>query len=338
LKAPGFRTPARGHLTSAVVRKPGRPGTGLTRKEEQHVGLFKQYLDLKYPAMAWQTKDPDDLLNGLYSFMDEAANEPAVTEFGNANKAIYDLYMKDVKSEVSKANGKFKGLANAPVGQQPIQKANHLRLLVNYIDDKADKIVLQGRLLLVAKAKAEKEAEEQKILDGTWVPDLDNTIPAPASVNCNSYKGKHFGADNKAAQYLGRFKDNPKLVKALEQKAKSALFLEACIFRFDEIVGHDGTKGPNSPTSKCIRVDSLDTGGEHSYPIPESGVGSHDAYVKDSIIKRHNTNNKDGLLDIARYLTIIGAAKGEYAFSNAEKAKLTGKKFNLYCCFWNPKP
>src|SRR5262249_6679259 len=146
----------------------------------------------------------------------------------------------------------------------------------------------------------------------------------------------HFGADKGAAQYLGRFKDY-KLVKALEEKAKSALLLEACIFRFNEEVGHDGTKGTNSPMTKCIRVDSMNTPHDHSHPITDSGVDSNDEYVKNNIIKCHNENDREGLLDIAKYLTIIRATKGEYSFSISEKNKLTGKKFNVHCIFWNPK-
>jgi hypothetical protein len=223
------------------------------------------------------------------------------------------------------------------LAQQAIQKANHIRLLVGPIDDWGDKIVMPGRLLVAAKQEAAKLAEEENIFNGKWESDIDNTIPLPAAENCNLYKGKHFGVDKSAAQYLGRFKESPKLVKALEEKAKSALLLDACIFRFNETVGHDGTKGVNGPMTKCIRVDDAGEAKQHSHPIPESGVGSHDAYVKDNILKCHNENDRDNLLDIAKYLTIIGATKGEYAFSTSEKQKLTGKKFNLYCFFWNPK-
>jgi hypothetical protein len=298
--------------------------------------LFKQYLDLKYPGNAWQTKDPDELFNAFYDFLGDPANEAAADAFAEKEKAIYEVYKKNVENEVKKAKAKLTGLARAPVPQQAIQKANHIRLLIVPIDDWGDKIIMPGRIYAAEKQRAQALAEEEKIFNGEWETDIDNTIPAPAAFPCNAYNNKHFGVDKSAAQYLGRFKDY-KLVKALEEKARSALLMEACIFRFNEEVGHDGTKGSNSPMTKCIRVDNAGEAGQHSHPIPEEGVGSHDAYVKDNIIKSHNENDREDLLDIAKYLTIIGATKGEYKFSNNELNKLTGKKFNFFCKFWNSK-
>jgi hypothetical protein len=304
------------------------------------MGLFKQYLDRKYPAMGWQTKDPDELSNAFYDFLGDPANAAAADELAEKNRVIYDMYRKDVEKDVEKTKTKLGGLTKTPLNQQPTQKAHHIRLLVGNIDEKAERIVMQGKALLASKPPA--KTEEEKILDGEWEPDINNTIPAPAAVNCNPYKLKHFGADSSAAQYLGRFKDNPKLVKALEEKAKSALLLDAVIFRFNENVGHDGTKGPNSPMTKCIRVDSVGTDKEHSHPIPESNDSkdspAHDTYIKKNIIKCHNENDRESLIDIAKYLTIIGAKKGEYTFTLGEKNKLNGKKFSFYCYFWNPKP
>jgi hypothetical protein len=300
------------------------------------MGLFRQYLDSRYPGTSWLTKNPDELGDAFYEFLGDAANGPAADAYAKENRAMYDLYRTEVDKNIVKTKSKLQGLANAPVAQQPIQRANHIRLLVDSIDDKADRIVMPGRHLLLAQQQAQRQAAEEAIFNGAWQPNIDNTIPVPAAVNCNTYNLKHFGSDSKAAQYLGRFKDY-KLVKALEEKAKSALLLEACIFRFRENVGHDGTNRSESPMTNCIRVDSIGSGMEHSHPIPQSGVGSHDAYVKDSIIKCNNANDMEGLIDVAKYLTIIGARKGEFTFSNKEKDKLTGRKFNRHCTFWNPQ-
>jgi hypothetical protein len=253
---------------------------------------------------------------------------------------VYKAYTTiEIPAAQQLAENKIKGLSKIPNQNTPVaikmcadQTAAHLRTFVGVLDDKAERIMLEGN-------KLARDEERRKVFNGEWVPTLTTAIPAAASVDCNLYNGKHFGGDRSAAQYLGRF-TNRKLVKALEEKAIQADFLSATLFRFNEQIGHDGTAGPNSPMTRCIRVDSVGSN-QHSHPIAETGEGftetSHDSYIKKDIIKCHNENDIDSLMDVAKYLRTIGAARGEYSLSQSERAKLSKAHPFLKCLYWNPE-
>lgn len=219
-------------------------------------------------------------------------------------RALYEKAVKEVGAARKTAEPRY----NKP-RQTDESKKNLVRQLLNGYDERATLIQNHGMLYL-------KALEAERVFRGDWAPDGDNAVPEAHAMNCNTYNLKHFGADNKAARYLGQFDKNYKLVKALEEKAiASGLAVPGSyIFRFDEQLGWDGENGARGTVnSRCIRVDSVGTT-QHSHPLPEEGTGfvSHEKLVCTAIVEAVENKDLERFLEIAKYLTLIGAGQNEF--------------------------
>lgn len=174
---------------------------------------------------------------------------------------------------------------------------------------------------------------------GQWTT-AETNVGGDATVReANLYGGKHFDRDKEK----GAAKFNTNLTRlavgGLEDKAVR-IGLEvpgARIFRFSVDIGTDGSVFAGTTNlSPCIRVDSIGTTGMHSHPIPEDRCAAvnHKKLVCERIIAYANAGDLAGLLKVAQYLTIIGAAKSEFKLNRDENKKLNDDADLRGCHFW----
>jgi len=283
----------------------------------------------------WWQMDPEDLFARwevyLDTDIDDEASALAGAQSGSQEKTMYDHAVKQCEDEKRKVKAKLAGVANAPQGQQERQTQTHMRVFLESLDHYADLIEDRGRLYLVT-------LETKRVFNGQWDAPEDEAVPAAAAEACNDYKNKHFGADSKAARYLGRFEDK-KLVKALEEKA-IAHGLDtpgSFIFRFDQNVGWDSENGSrDTVNTSCIRVDSVGSK-QHSHPFPETGMTyvSHQKLVCIEIRNAVLKEDIERLVKIAKYLTTIGAREREFKLPSSLQLKKSDWDKVPPCFFWN---
>ncbi|CAE6721605.1 hypothetical protein [Paraburkholderia haematera] len=181
---------------------------------------------------------------------------------------------------------------------------------------------------------------DQVVFDGNWTPPggRDNTVDMTFGGDLIfSHLDKHFGAQPAEAQYtIGA---NPtvrkRIVAGMEQKSinEGLNFPGESFFRFNVVVGTDGQRPQLKSTS--IRVDTPGGPSQHSHPIPEDqpGMVSHDGKVKSAIRTFTTARNLSELVDIARYLTVIGAANNHFSNLRAD-AHLYGHLRPPACVYW----
>jgi hypothetical protein len=181
---------------------------------------------------------------------------------------------------------------------------------------------------------------DQVALSGNWNPPQgrDNTVNMAFQGNLiYSHADKHFGAQTDEAQFTigANQAARKRIVAGMEQKA-IAEGLDVggeVFFRFNVVVGTDGQTPQQQSAS--IRVDTPGGPSQHSHPIPENQAGmvSHDGKVK-SAIRMFTTDRDLGkLVDLAKYLRIIGAANGQYTNLRAD-AHLYGHLRPPPCVYW----
>ncbi|NKE47303.1 hypothetical protein HB662_21175 [Roseomonas frigidaquae] len=184
-------------------------------------------------------------------------------------------------------------------------------------------------------------SEEDAIaFDGASVPATDNTVDMNYRDTVLSNHGnKHFGVDRGANQYdIGASAEvRYRIVRGMEEKAAAhgVMLGSEAYFMFDRRVGYEGTKGNAGAACVCIRVDTPGLPTQHSHPIPTTGVGSHDAKLKDAI-RQLTVKGEVGLpylVQMAKYLTIIGARRLMFTNLRADKA-LYGVHRPPECVYW----
>lgn len=262
----------------------------------------------------WNSYDPTSLDNQFAIYLNTTIDAPHEALQGapsdSKERAVLKAALKTVDDEKEAATRKLAGVARANL--QPAvaekQRKAHMTTLLDWMDHYADLIENHGRLYL-------KRLQVEEILRGDWTPAVTNVVPARSATPCNDYKGKHFGADSKAARYLGTMHDFY-IVKALEEKAISdGLDVPGSfIFRYNALLGWDGQSGEKGiPNTQCIRVDSVGAG-QHSHPFPETGMEfvSHQKLVCSALVDALEKSDFERMVEIAKYLTIIGARKGEF--------------------------
>jgi hypothetical protein len=215
-------------------------------------------------------------------------------------------------------------------------KTKSMPALLRELDRLADLIEAQGSLYLAELAAV-------LVFRGDWQPSANTSIPTAHLDQCNKYNLKHFGVDKKAAWYLGDFKADYNAVKALEEKAitDGLAVPGACVFCFNRALGWDGENGIRGTiNTNCIRVDSIGTN-QHSHPIPEKGHDyvSHEKLVCTAIVEAIEKKQMDRLVEIAKYLTTIGASNEEYKVTTgpvSERLRNAVKKGMQLpkCKFW----
>jgi hypothetical protein len=185
------------------------------------------------------------------------------------------------------------------------------------------------------------DSTDQLVLNGNWnpPPGRDNTInmafQGPLIYNHND---KHFGAQPSEAQFTigANQAARKRIVAGMEQKAvtEGLDFGGEAFFRFNAVVGTDGQAPQQQTTS--VRVDTPGGPSQHSHPIPENQAGmvSHDGKVK-SAIRMFTTDRDLGkLVDLAKYLRVIGAANGQYTNLRVDD-HLYGHLRPPPCVFWS---
>jgi hypothetical protein len=180
--------------------------------------------------------------------------------------------------------------------------------------------------------------ENAVIFAGNWA--VPNGVDRAVDMNYPTglifdHDNKHFGADLKASQYtIGNTSNRKKIVRGMEEKAIEHGYntdTEA-YFNFSVNVGvSNGFKNPDQ--LHCIRVDSPGASSQHSHPIPETGVNSHDEKIK-TAIRYHTTKKKlSGLVQLAKYLTLLRTPRDAYHNLRVDK-DLYGDKRPPICKFW----
>jgi len=307
------------------------------------MGLFKQYLITTYGSPptpgSWLTLTPKKIEDELFEFL-----------VGNHNKGYlamqekFEIQFKSFNSNIITSTTKTdQKLSRIPINLTLIQKTQqrrvHLEPHVDLLDDYAGKFIALGNQAIILMNEEAEAKRLKEIFDGEWATNDNASGGDVVNGDCNKYNMKHFGGDNNAARYVLPNTVNISIYKwvlGLETKAiRVGLDVPgAYIFKFKENVGKDGTSGVNSPMTKCIRVDSVGSGGQHSHPIPESGQlkTAHDNLVKTEIIKATNAEDLERLIELAQYLKVIGASKNEYQLSLNDRRELT--KALRSCFFW----
>ena len=181
---------------------------------------------------------------------------------------------------------------------------------------------------------------ETQALAGNWNPPggLNNHVDMQNNGNLiYSHNDKHFGAQPAEAQYTigNNVAQRKHIVAGMEAKAinHGMVFAGEAFFRFNVVVGTDGTAQQN--TTMSIRVDTPGRPAQHSHPIPESAAGmvSHDTKVK-SAIRTHTVNRDlDALVGLAKYLTLIGTNANTYTNLRADAAQY-GANRPPDCVYW----
>lgn len=182
--------------------------------------------------------------------------------------------------------------------------------------------------------------EDEIVFNGDWVTTVTQTVDMTYRDTVLSNHGnKHFGVDKGANQYdIGANAETQyKIVRGLEEKAVAHGVMTGpeAYFMFDRRVGYEGTKGTSGAACVCIRVDTPGLPSQHSHPIPTTGVGSHDAKVKDAIryLTVKGAEGLPHLVQVAKYLTIINARKPMFTNLRNDKA-LYGVYRPPTCAFW----
>ena len=291
------------------------------------MGAFKDYVTNKESDW-WHGGDVDYVMTEFYTFLTEKIADQRET-LRSAKKESKERYIyeylfgkeetqKLLKSKLGEIDllehntkamiEKIKG-HNLAANLEEIQIKSKMTELLDLLDHFAGQIESIGSLRI-------KRTMMEKVFGGVWEPTADSRIPPKAKEPCNAYNLKHFGVDKKAACYLGEMKDL-RLVKAMEEKAKKdgLQVPGGVIFRFDVQIGWDSESGDRSTPNTCaIRVDSIGTN-QHSHPLAETGTKhpSFQMYVVKEIIGAARTKDQDELIEIARFLTVIGATSKEFA-------------------------
>jgi hypothetical protein len=177
------------------------------------------------------------------------------------------------------------------------------------------------------------------ILDGNWANPLglNNTVDMNFQGNLTyAHQDKHFGAQLNEAQYtIGTVQTRKRIVAGMEEKAiaEGLQFAGESFFWFSVVVGTDGQR-PQQQTHS-IRVDTPGIPTQHSHPVPENQAGmvSHDGKVKTAIREATVARDLSKILDVAKYLTVIGAANNQYSNLRAD-AHLYGHLRPPPCVYW----
>ncbi len=185
--------------------------------------------------------------------------------------------------------------------------------MLKQLDYYASQVQARGSLKI-------KQTMQELIFRGDWQSATDNAIPAAATQMCNPYKLKHFGADNKAAQYINL---NRYAVKAMEEKAitHGLSIPGGQMFRFNANVGWDGIGKDHVPNTKAIRVDSIGSE-QHSHPLPNEDpkVASVKSYVVGEIIDAARDKDMERLIEIAQFITLCEGSAKEFTPQGKHKA------------------
>jgi hypothetical protein len=182
--------------------------------------------------------------------------------------------------------------------------------------------------------------EDAVAFEGNSIPAVDQTVDMAYRDTVRSNHGnKHFGVDAGANQYdIGTGAEvRYRIVRGMEEKAAAhgVMVGSEAYFMFDRRVGYEGTKGTAGAACVCIRVDTPGLPSQHSHPIPTTGVGSHDAKVRDAI-RYMTVKGEEGLpylVQIAKYLTIIGARHLMFTNLRSDRA-LYGVYRPPACVYW----
>jgi hypothetical protein len=195
------------------------------------MGAFKDYITKKEPDW-WHGGDVDYVMTEFYTFLTEkisdqrealrCANKETkerwfyVYLFGKeetqkllklSKRGEINLLEHNAKAMIEKIKGH-----NLAANLEAMQIKPKMTELLDQLDHFAGQIQSRGSLRI-------KQTMMEKVFGGVWKPTADNRIPPKAKEPCNAYNLKHFGANNKAARYLGDMEDRS-LVKAMEEKAK----------------------------------------------------------------------------------------------------------------------
>lgn len=183
-------------------------------------------------------------------------------------------------------------------------------------------------------------AEDQIAFSGDSIPGTTMAVDMLyAQTVLSDHNNKHFGADRKANQYdIGTDTTRKRIVRGMEEKAASfgAKTGSESYFMFNTRVGYEGTEGAHPGAAcECIRVDTPGTNSQHSHPIPTDGPGGHDAKIKD-VIRYLTVQKEEGLpylVQLAKYLRIIGTQNGKYKNLRQQKALYNGTR-PPNCVYW----
>jgi hypothetical protein len=178
--------------------------------------------------------------------------------------------------------------------------------------------------------------EDTTALNGDWDPgDLTNDVDMACVLPLKySHDDKHFNANLKSeAQYtIGSLQRRKNIVAGMEEMAVEHGFGSGeRFFKFSTVVGKDPLNNTN-----CIRVDTPGGPSQHSHPIPETGIGevTHDSKIVKFICYHTRERQLDGLVEIAKYLTLIKEKKK--AYPNLKKFEhLCGGARPPPCAYWS---
>jgi hypothetical protein len=225
---------------------------------------------------------------------------------------------------------------NAPPAHQDRQRMVKMTEYLDFLDRYADMIVSRGNLVLKREMIA-------SVFAGLWTPPVGNAVPPPSAGQANLYDGKHFGTNTGVGSYIP-FTDSRFQVKSMEDKAVE-YGLEAgggAIFRFDRQIGYDGVSKAFGLNTKAIRVDSIGSL-QHSHPFPETnfGIASFEKYVIEELVLAAIDKNLDRIVEIGKFLTVIGARPNEFTPKKQHIAKVAGPRGKSSadvalpdCVFW----
>ena len=292
------------------------------------MGDFKN--DIISKATWWQD-EPEDVELAFFTFLSVryADEYGAFTTTGDTNDAAFAKYLfgegtkkkpgfiVETTSETKRVVDKIE--VHAPAAHKDQQRIRKMTAYLDFLDRYADMVVSRGNLVI-------RREMIQSVFAGTWRPEVDNSVPAPASQQANLYGGKHFGTNAGVGSYAP-FTESLFQVKSIEDKAvvHGLVVPGASIFRFENEIGYDGIAASCELNTRAIRVDSIGSGGQHSHPFPENnfGIASFEKYVIEAIVLAAMDDDIDRLVEIGKFLTVIGAVEREFRPKKQHIAKVS---------------